>query len=142
VHLLEWPEVDAGWSDEGLWAKWQRLRAIRTAVTGAIEPLRREKFIGSSLEAEVTALLYDPADLPLLTSTDFAVVAIVSAFEPCPGDRAAAIELGDVPADSIEDVRVEVRKTENEKCGRCWRHLPEVTAEGALCARCDEVVNG
>ena len=142
VHLLEWPEVDAGWRDEALWAKWQRLRAIRTAVTGAIEPLRREKFIGSSLEADVTALLYDATDLPLLRATDFAEVAIVSAFEPCPGDRAVATELGDVPADSIEDVRIEVRKTENEKCGRCWRHLPEVTTEGALCARCDEVVNG
>ena len=142
VHMLEWPEVDAGWRDEALWAKWQRLRAIRTAVTGAIEPLRREKFIGSSLEAEVTALFYDPADLPLLHSTDFAEIAIVSAFEPCPGDRAAAAELGQIPADSIEDVRIEVRKTENEKCGRCWRHLPEVTTEGALCTRCDEVVNG
>jgi isoleucyl-tRNA synthetase len=142
VHLLEWPEIDAGWTDEALWAKWQRLRAIRTAVTGAIEPLRREKFIGSSLEADVTALLYDPADLPLVQSVDFAEVAIVSCLEPCPGDRSAASELKDVPADSTADVRIEVRKTENEKCGRCWRHLPEVTEDGALCARCDEVVNG
>ena len=39
-------------------------------------------------------------------------------------------------------VRIEVRKTENEKCGRCWRHLPEVAEDGALCARCGEVVNG
>jgi isoleucyl-tRNA synthetase len=142
VHLLEWPEIDAGWQDEALWAKWQRLRAIRTAVTGAIEPLRREKFIGSSLEADVTALLYDPADLPLVESVDFAEIAIVSALEPCPGDRSAARDLGEVPADSIADVRIEVRKTEYEKCGRCWRHLPEVTEDGALCARCEDVVNG
>jgi isoleucyl-tRNA synthetase len=142
VHLLEWPEVDAGWRDEALGAKWARLRAIRGSVTGAIEPLRREKFIGSSLEAEVTALLYDPADLPLIDGTDFAEIAIVSAFEPCAGDRAAASELDGVSADSLADVRVEVRKTEHEKCGRCWRHLPEVSEDGALCARCDEVVNG
>jgi isoleucyl-tRNA synthetase len=142
VHLLEWPEIDAGWADDTLGSKWERLRAIRGAVTGAIEPLRREKFIGSSLEAEVTALLYDAADLPLVQSVDFAEVAIVSALEPCPGDRSAATELSDVPADSIAHVRIEVRKTENEKCGRCWRHLPEVTEEGALCARCVEVVGG
>ncbi|MBA3838141.1 MAG: hypothetical protein C0499_10845, partial [Zymomonas sp.] len=26
------------------------------------------------------------------------------------------------------------------KCGRCWRLLPEVTADGELCGRCAEVV--
>ncbi|WP_443030774.1 zinc finger domain-containing protein, partial [Sphingorhabdus sp.] len=33
-------------------------------------------------------------------------------------------------------------KTTNHKCGRCWRHLPEVVDDGALCDRCDTVVNG
>ena len=35
-----------------------------------------------------------------------------------------------------------VAKTSNHKCGRCWRHLPEVTEDGALCDRCEGVVNG
>ena len=51
VHLLEWPEVPAVDADD---AKWTRLRELRTQVTEAIEPLRRDKVIGSSLEAEVT----------------------------------------------------------------------------------------
>ena len=34
-------------------AKWAELRALRAKVTEAIEPLRREKVLGSSLEAEV-----------------------------------------------------------------------------------------
>src|SRR4051812_1087082 len=50
VHLLEWPEVPRVDADE---AKWNRLRELRTAVTEAIEPLRRDKVVGSSLEAEV-----------------------------------------------------------------------------------------
>jgi isoleucyl-tRNA synthetase len=137
VHLLEWPEVDAGWKDDALRMKWTRLREIRIAVTGAIEPLRREKFVGSSLEADVTALLYEPADLDLIRESDFAEIAIVSGFEHCAGDKGAAAELADG-----ETVRIEVRKTEHEKCGRCWRHLPEVAGDGGLCARCDEVVNG
>jgi isoleucyl-tRNA synthetase len=33
-------------------------------------------------------------------------------------------------------------KTTNQKCGRCWRHLPEVEKDGDLCARCGDVVNG
>ncbi len=35
-------------------AKWAGLRELRETVTEAIEPLRRDKVIGSSLEAEVT----------------------------------------------------------------------------------------
>jgi hypothetical protein len=33
-------------------------------------------------------------------------------------------------------------KTANHKCGRCWRHLPEVVDDGALCGRCADVVGG
>ena len=35
-----------------------------------------------------------------------------------------------------------VAKTDNHKCGRCWRHLPEVVEDGDLCARCDTVLHG
>jgi isoleucyl-tRNA synthetase len=37
---------------------------------------------------------------------------------------------------------IEVTKADHAKCGRCWRLLPEVEEEGALCARCEGVVNG
>jgi isoleucyl-tRNA synthetase len=37
---------------------------------------------------------------------------------------------------------VKVAKTENHKCGRCWRHLPDVETDGGLDERCAEVVNG
>ena len=129
VHLLEWPELpltrhprERG-NDEWL-AKWARLRELRREVTETIEPLRRDKVIGSSLEAEVTinsvdAILrgYDDTTLDFL-----AELFIVSTVKP--GDA------------------LTVEKTSNHKCGRCWRHLPEVPEDGALCARCDEVVNG
>ena len=51
MHLLEWPELPKVDADDAAWAE---LRALRTQVTEAIEPLRRDKVIGSSLEAEVT----------------------------------------------------------------------------------------
>ena len=35
---------------------------------------------------------------------------------------------------------VAVTRTSHHKCGRCWRHLPEVAEDGALCARCEDVV--
>ena len=137
VHLLEWPDVSPGWRDDDLRMKWERLRDLRAGLTAEIEPLRREKVIGSSLEAQVTAIAYEPADAALLRSADFAEIAITAPVEVCDGDAGAAALAGGAAA-----VRFEVAKTELEKCGRCWRHLPEVAEDGALCARCEAVVNG
>jgi isoleucyl-tRNA synthetase len=116
VHLLEWPEIDTEWREnDALEAKWTALRELRETVTEAIEPLRREKVIGSSLEAEVTV----PSDAdPALLAELFIV---------------SSVRKGDALA---------VTKTDKLKCGRCWRLLPEVAEDGALCARCEEVVNG
>jgi isoleucyl-tRNA synthetase len=36
---------------------------------------------------------------------------------------------------------VEPGKAAGHKCGRCWRILPEVKAEGGLCLRCEEALS-
>ena len=36
---------------------------------------------------------------------------------------------------------IAVTRTTHHKCGRCWRHLPDVAEDGALCSRCDHVVS-
>ncbi len=113
VHLLEWPET-GDWADEALAARWAEVRALREQVTEAIEPLRREKVIRSSLEAEVTV-----PSLPL---------------------DAAALEELFIVAKVSQGAEVAVVRTDAAKCGRCWRHLPEVSADGALCGRCADAV--
>ncbi len=138
VHLLTWPQVDAGWLNEDLRMRWELLRRYRAKLTGEIEPLRREKVIGSSLEVEVTALSYSPAETELLRGVDLAELGIVAKVVVVEGDAAAAAEI----ANGTDPIAFEVAKTDYEKCGRCWRHLPEVKTEGALCDRCDDVVNG
>ena len=113
VHLLEWP-VEAGILDETLAARWVEIRRLREAVTEAIEPYRREKTIRSSLEAEVTV----PAmPLPAEALEEIFIVSKVG-----------------------EAQEITVTRTENQKCGRCWRLRPEVPADGDLCSRCTEVV--
>jgi len=122
VHFLEWPQIDAGWRDDALGARWEALRDVRLAVTGEIEPMRRAKDIGSSLEAEVT--IAPPGDA-MGKGLDLAELFIVSQVDVDP-------QAGERPI---------VRVTDNHKCGRCWRYLPEVSEDGALCARCDAVVS-
>jgi isoleucyl-tRNA synthetase len=118
VHLLEWPDLALARQlrgDDEMEARWSALRKLRTQVTEAIEPLRRDKVIGSSLEAEVWVPgSEDPAFLAELFIT-------------------STVHKGD---------ELRVTKTGNHKCGRCWRHLPDVSEDGALCGRCAAVLNG
>ncbi|MEM7780377.1 MAG: isoleucine--tRNA ligase [Pseudomonadota bacterium] len=117
VHLLEWPSVPAVPADG---EKWAKLRALRERVTEAIEPLRREKVIRSSNEAFVTV----PAD---------AVPEGVSDEQ-----LAELFITGTVTRGQSDEVIV--TKSTDHKCGRCWRLLPDVEEDGALCGRCDAVV--
>jgi isoleucyl-tRNA synthetase len=114
VHFAEWPELPALPGDDAISTEWEGVRALRTQVTEAIEPLRRDKLVRSSLEAEVTV-----PELPLAADA-LAEIFIV-----------AKVTRGD---------EIGVTATEFHKCGRCWRLLPEVTADGGLCARCTAVV--
>ncbi|WP_114954736.1 isoleucine--tRNA ligase [Sphingosinicella terrae] len=138
VHLLEWPTVDASWRDDALGRKWERILDYRRVVTNAIEPLRREKKLGSSLEAFIW-LDVDGADQEeLLRSVDFAEVAIVSEVTITSNQPPTPT----FEADPLTKAHIEVRRTQHAKCGRCWRPLPEVPEDGGLCGRCDEVLNG
>ena len=114
VHLLEWPVLPSSVVDEDRWAD---LRALRMQVNEAIEPLRREKVLGSGLEAVVVV----PESAPQ-------------------ADLAELFITGTVTRGQVDGVIV--TRTHDAKCGRCWRHLPEVAEDGALCARCDDVVAG
>ena len=128
VHLLEWPVLmeigdDAeAFSDPdairaNILQEWEIIRRVRSAVLGEIELLRRNKIVGSGLEADVT--IHGP---PLRKSSDeLSELFIV-----------ASVKFGD---------EAEVTRTTHHKCGRCWRHLPEVPTDGALCSRCDHVVS-
>jgi isoleucyl-tRNA synthetase len=114
VHLLEWPVVPFRSESHDIIDKWAAIRALRSQVTEAIEPLRREKIVRSSLEAEVVV------PEALLSPAALAELFIV-----------AKVTIGEA---------ISVTRTDFHKCGRCWRHLPEVAADGDLCDRCEGVV--
>jgi isoleucyl-tRNA synthetase len=131
VHFADWPEVDAAWLDPALGVDWMFIRLMRNAANAQIEPKRRQKELGSSLEAIVTCSELIKDESPNPTTIDWAELLIVSEvrFDP---NRPWV--------NGVPDVSVNV--TSNAKCGRCWRHLPEVPEDGGLCARCSEVVGG
>jgi isoleucyl-tRNA synthetase len=121
VHLLEWPELPELGDGSELVARWARLRDLKDSVTGAIEPFRRDKVIRSSLEAEVK-IAADALPEGELSTTELAELFITADVSTATGET------------------IIVTRTEHHKCGRCWRHLPEVTEDGALCGRCSEML--
>ena len=125
VHLLEWPSVNWDWAfpiTER--AKWADIRTARSLVSEAIEPYRRDKKIGSSLQAEVILTVRNEKARNAIASIDMMEICISASCLLAEGDEDSII----------------VTPTTHHKCGRCWRHLPEVSEDGALCGRCESVV--
>ncbi len=138
VHMLDFPETPAEWRDDALAAKIDAIRQVRRVVTGAIEIQRRDKVIGASLEASPSVHIQDVDLLALAKSVNFADMCITSGIsltnDPIP-DAAFRIP-------EIEGIGVEFEKAEGEKCGRCWKILPDVGthSHAETCARCNEAL--
>ncbi|WP_176083783.1 isoleucine--tRNA ligase [Martelella sp. HB161492] len=140
VHLAQFPDVPAAWLDGDLAAKWDKIRDIRKVVTGALEVERREKRIGSSLEAAPVVYIADKALLSVLDGRDFEDICITSAIEVVAGEGPEdAFRLGDVAG-----VAVVPALASGMKCARSWRitkdvgsdpDYPEVSARDAVALR-------
>ncbi|MEM7427184.1 MAG: isoleucine--tRNA ligase, partial [Pseudomonadota bacterium] len=140
VHLRQFPKVPAEWRDEALAAKWEKVRLVRRVVTGALEIERREKRIGSSLEAAPEVYVSDDALRAALDGLDLAEISITSA---------ASLREGDGPADAfrmeeVAGVAVVPAKAEGQKCARSWKitadvgsdpDYPELSARDAAAVR-------
>ena len=113
--------------DDALIAKYSRIRAIRDEVNRAIEALRADGKVGSSLQAEV--LLTAPADdYAMLKSLgkDVKFIFITSAIELIAGNDVSAISISANPS-------------KHTKCERCWHYVEDVGSDAAhptICGRC------
>jgi isoleucyl-tRNA synthetase len=138
VHLQTFPPVPAAWRDEALATKWNQIRDLRRAVTGAMEVARNDKTIGSSLQAHPHVYV-TPEHKKLLQGVDFNEICISSSL---------SLHEGPVPAEAfaLEDVAgagVVIKPASGMKCERCWQVLPEVGSHADhpdLCNRCHDAV--
>jgi isoleucyl-tRNA synthetase len=140
VHLEQFAPVAKEWRNDALAEKWKKIRAVRSVVTGALEIERKDKRIGSSLEAAPVVHIADPELLKALEGQDFTEVCITSAIEIKAGEGPAeAFRLAEVP-----EVSVVPKLAEGEKCARSWRitrdvgsdpEYPDVSARDAAALR-------
>ncbi len=140
VHLEQFVTVLAEWKNEALAEKWKKIRAVRSVVTGALEIERKDKRIGSSLEAAPVVYVADPELLKVLEGQDFSEICITSGITIL-GEQG--------PADAFrldDDAKVSVvpKLAEGRKCARSWRittdvgsdpEYPDVSARDAAALR-------
>ncbi|MBB4568578.1 isoleucine--tRNA ligase [Rhizobium leucaenae] len=140
VHLEQFVTVPGEWKNEALADKWKKIRAVRSVVTGALEIERKDKRIGSSLEAAPVVYIADPELLKVLEGQDFSEICITSDI---------TIKGGEGPADAFrldDDPKVSVvpKLAEGRKCARSWRittdvgsdpEYPDVSARDAAALR-------
>jgi len=135
VHLALFPSAGelAALRNDPLVETWTKLMTLRERVLGEIEPLRKDKQIGSSLQARVVLsggpeavgwLAPHAADLPMLF--------IVS-----------EVEIRRDTGDTNPAPRVSIERSGGVKCERCWRYVKEVSNDPAwagLCGRCQDAL--
>jgi isoleucyl-tRNA synthetase len=125
------PKVDntIDWQSEE--PRWQKLMELRDKVLVALEPLRKNKVIGSNQESAVTIRcdVDSGAAIEKFGLKNFTALCIVSEVK---------LEKG------ATETTVSAEKSGSKKCQRCWNYWPSVGADSNhpdLCERCISVIS-
>ena len=118
---------------------WSRLIEVRDAVNKAMEQLRKESEIRSSLEA-VVEIQADESLTSILNKLgeELRFVLIAS-------NTTLVANLADGQDTDVPGLKVRVQKSSANKCVRCWHYRDDVgtiAAHPDLCGRCVENVDG
>lgn len=132
ILLSDWPVVNEKWNNVQLEEDFTKILKSREVVSRAIEPLRADKKVGSSLEVAVYVKVDDDTVLKA-NSADLADIYIVS----------QATLATDAPSEvlneySEEGYTVWVTKAKGEKCTRCWKYR-ELNEDG-ICPDCADAI--
>ncbi len=136
ILLASWPKINDSWNNPALEQDFTKILSTREIVTRAIEPLRANKTVGSSLEVAV----YLNTDFNGLLKVnekylaDLYITSQAYITESAPD--------GVLNEYTENGITVWVTKAEGEKCERCWkyRHLGEHAGHETICSDCYEAI--
>ena len=133
IHLQEFLVPPLEWKNESLNISMENVKIVRKVINAALENARKNKLIGSSLQAKVklsasNSLLYNR------NATFWEEIAIASQFEFCRDeDLINAFVLSEYP-----NIKVVISLAEGEKCERCWK-ISKLN-DNKVCDRCQKVM--
>jgi isoleucyl-tRNA synthetase len=114
IHLQQFPHTPEGWFNPSVAETWDRIFRVRKAVTEALEVERREKRIGSSLEADVTVMVGEHELLDAYQGQDAAEIFITSGARLVSGGQG---------------VSVSCMRASGVKCARSWKYFDPAIAD-------------
>ncbi|MCP4218115.1 MAG: isoleucine--tRNA ligase [bacterium] len=129
VHMHLFPEMETVYTEKSDEEKWQRIQDLRDDILKEIEEARNAKLIGDSMEADITVGLPEADESYKLMDENLDLFKEI-------------LVVADLTLEKNTDEKIEVRKSEGNKCPRCWnRFKEEPSAEfPELCPRCASVV--
>ncbi len=120
-------------------ADWEKIFAVRIAVSKQLEQVRKDGSIGSSLNAQVTIFAsgetYDALN-KLGEELRFVLITSGASIEKSESQPDGSIV---AQGESVKDVWLSVKASDSEKCVRCWHHREDVgnnEEHPELCSRC------
>ncbi len=139
ILLADWPQVKPEWTNNELEEKFATILKTREVVTKAIEPLRAEKKVGSSLEVAVY-INADDATKNILKEEEKELCNIFITSQ--------AYVSGEKPQNVLNELKEDnytiwITKAEGEKCERCWKYrtLGEHEGHETICSECFEAIS-
>ena len=126
VHMALFPRDFEQWQDAALLERWSALASVRDQVNLRLEEKRKDKTIAANLSARV------------VIGASGETAALLKQYESF---LPTLFGVSEVELKSGDGVTVE--RATGTKCERCWRYVPEVSAEpdrAGLCPRCVEAL--
>ncbi|MBE7710148.1 MAG: isoleucine--tRNA ligase [Cyanobacteria bacterium SIG32] len=132
ILLADWPKAKSEWNNVQLEDDFTKILKAREVVTRAIEPLRAEKQVGSSLEVAVYVKAVE-SEVLKANENELANIFITS----------QAYITEEKPTDVLNEYTEEgytvwVTKAEGEKCERCWKYR-KLNSDG-ICEECKQAI--
>ena len=134
IHLQDFLQCKNEYEDNQLNEKWNLIKNIRKVATGAIEKIREEKIIRSSLEAHID-IFVSAESYKKLEKVMFDEITITSSFSLYVIDKKS----NGFSIEDISDVIVKASKVNGEKCQRCWKYEAKLIND-EVCNRCNTVI--
>jgi isoleucyl-tRNA synthetase len=129
IFLTDFPTAPADWRDDRLAADFAVLLEVRAASSKELEELRRQKVIGSSLDAKINIMAPD------------GIRKVLDAYGPSLREFFIVSQFTITPS---AELKIEAGKADGIKCERCWHFDPATGKDPrfpGVCPKCVEALS-
>ncbi len=135
IFMEEFPKRNNSWDNKEIHTLFETLLEVRSEVSKVLEPMRKNKEIGSSLDAEIT--ISGPEKLMSTLETYRSHPSLDHLKELFIVSKVSLQKV------SAEGVQVSAIKSQGEKCTRCWHYsdgFVKVETYVDVCPKCAEAL--